>query len=77
MTIYLSPSQAAHLFGVSERSIRRAIANNELNYIISKDRYKINFEELLKWSDRLPSRIKKRDQEGIGQYVDNWIISKK
>jgi len=72
--IRLSPSQAAQLFGVNERSIRRAIAAGELRYIIVQGRYKINFEDIVKWSQRLPSRAKKRDEVGIGQYVEQWRI---
>ena len=72
--IRLSPSQAGELFGVNERTIRRAIANGELRYIIVHDRYKINFEDLLKWSQQMSSRAKKRDEFGIGQYVEKWKI---
>ena len=72
--IRVSPSQAAQLFGVNERTIRRAIANNELRYIVVQGRYKINFEDIVKWSQRMPSREQKRDEEGIGQYVAKWKI---
>lgn len=71
--IFVSPSYAALLLGVSERSIRRAIANHELKYIVEQERYKINFEDLLNWSMQKPARAKKRDEEGIGQYVDKWL----
>ncbi|MFH1457368.1 MAG: helix-turn-helix domain-containing protein [Patescibacteria group bacterium] len=73
--IRVSPSQAAQLFGVNERTVRRAINDGELRYIIVQGRYKINFEDLVKWSQRLPSREKKRDTEGIGQFVSKWKIS--
>ncbi len=72
--IRLSPSQAAQLFGVNERSIRRAINQGELRYIVVQGRYKINFEDLVKWSQKMPSRMQKRDEEGIGQYVEKWHI---
>ena len=72
--IRLSPSQAAQLFGVNERSVRRAIAAGELRYIVVQGRYKINFEDVVKWSQRMPSRAKKRDEIGIGQYVEKWRI---
>jgi len=72
--IRLSPSQAASMFGVNERSIRRAIAKGELRYIIVQGRYKINFEDLVRWSQKMPSRAKKRDENGIGQYVERWKI---
>ena len=72
--IRLSPSQAAQLFGVNERSIRRALNKGELRYIIVQGRYKINFEDLVSWSQHMPSREKKRDERGIGQYVEKWKI---
>ena len=72
--IRLTPSQAAQMFGVNERSIRRAIAQGDLRYIIVQGRYKINFEDLVKWSQKMPSRIQKRDEQGIGQYVEKWRI---
>ena len=72
--IRVTPSQAAQLFGVNERSIRRAINKGELRYIVVQGRYKINFEDLIKWSQHMPSREKKRDEDGIGQYVEKWKI---
>lgn len=72
--IRLSPSQAAQLFGVNERSIRRAINQGELRYIVVQGRYKINFEDIVKWSQGMPSRERKRDEQGIGQYVEKWKI---
>lgn len=72
--IFISPSQASRLFGVSERSIRRAIADGYLNYTIEKERYKLDFLDLLKWSEQKPGRSQKRDEIGIGQYVEKWHI---
>ena len=72
--IRLSPSQAAQLFGVNERSIRRAINDGSLRYIVVQGRYKINFEDIVKWSQKMPSRQRKRDKQGIGQYVSKWRI---
>lgn len=72
--IRLTPSQAAIMFGVNERSIRRAIADGELRYIVVQGRYKINFEDLVRWSQKLPGRAIKRDTVGIGQYVEHWRI---
>jgi len=73
--INLSPSQAAYLMGVSERSIRRAIKNEEIPVAIHKARYKINFNDLLAWSNKLPNRQTKRDELGIGQFVHRWKIN--
>lgn len=72
--VRISPSQAAQLFGVNERTVRRAINSGELRYIIVQGRYKINFEDMVKWSQRLPSREEKRDSQGIGQFVGKWKI---
>ena len=43
-------SQAANLFGVNEKTIRRAIRDAEVIYIVVRGVYKINFESLLRWS---------------------------
>ena len=72
--IYLPPSIAAKLFGVNERSIRRALKNQELAFVIKNSRYRINLASLVAWSDQLPNRRRKRDEDGIGQYVKEWII---
>ncbi|MDA1024765.1 MAG: helix-turn-helix domain-containing protein [bacterium] len=72
--IRLSVSEAAKLFGVSTRTIRRAIQKEELTYIVVHGRYKINFESLLKWSQSSTTVRNKRDKAGIGQFVDKWRI---
>ena len=70
--IHLSPSAAAMLFGISERSIRRAIKSKELPFVVVQSRYKIDFKDILEWSNKLPNRIKKREEDGLGQYVEGW-----
>jgi excisionase family DNA binding protein len=75
--IRLSVSEAARIFGVSQRTIRRAIKSEEVTYIVVQGRYKINFESLLRWSQRTTTVRNKRDKKGIGQYVDNWKITNK
>lgn len=72
--IRLSVSEAAKLFGVSTRTIRRAIKKDEVSYIVVHGRYKINFESLLKWSQSSTTVRNKRDKAGIGQFVDKWRI---
>lgn len=72
--IRVSPSMAAALFGVSERSIRRAVKNGELKFTVKNSRYQIHFKDLVAWSNALPNRQKKCDEEGIGQYVDKWEV---
>ena len=75
--IRLTPTQAAQLFGVNERTIRRAIKAQELRYVVVRGRYKINFESMVDWSQRNSNRQVKLDQAGIGQYVDKWKIKNK
>ncbi|PIZ53545.1 hypothetical protein COY25_03370 [Candidatus Uhrbacteria bacterium CG_4_10_14_0_2_um_filter_41_7] len=75
--IRLSVSEAAKIFGVSSRTIRRAISANEVNYIVVQGRYKIGFESLLKWSQSSTTVKNKRDRDGIGQFVEQWRIKNK
>lgn len=72
--VRLSVSEAAKLFGVSTRTVRRAITNGEVSYIVVQGRYKINFESLLKWSQSSTTVRNKRDKAGIGQFVEKWRI---
>lgn len=75
--IRLSVSEAARMFGVSQRTIRRAITNQEITYVVVQGRYKINFESILKWSQRTTTVRNKRDKKGLGQYVAQWKIKNK
>ena len=72
--IRVSVSEAARLFGVSTQTIRRAILDNELSYIVVAGRYKINFESLVKWSQKTTVENKTKSR-GIGQYVAKWKIA--
>ncbi len=72
--VRLSVSEAAKLFGVSTRTVRRAITSGEVNYIVVHGRYKIQFESLLKWSQTSTTVRNKRDKAGIGQFVEKWRI---
>ncbi len=73
-TIRLSVSEAARMFGVSQMTIRRAIKDQEITYVVVQGRYKINFESLLRWSQRTTTVRHKRDKNGIGQFVEQWKI---
>lgn len=75
--IRLSVSEAAKMFGVSQRTVRRAIQTGEVTYVVVQGRYKINFESLLRWSQRTTTVRNKRDSQGVGQYVDRWKINNK
>src|SRR3990167_10839072 len=72
--IRVSISEAARLFGVSQQTIRRAVAGQEVTYIVVAGRYKINFESLVKWSQAKTTVRNKSNENGIGQYVDKWKI---
>ncbi|MBI2437048.1 MAG: helix-turn-helix domain-containing protein [Candidatus Magasanikbacteria bacterium] len=72
--VRVSISEAARLFGVNPQTIRRAIKNQEITYAVVADRYKINFESLVKWSQKKTTVKNKSDKFGIGQYVDKWKI---
>jgi excisionase family DNA binding protein len=73
-TIRLSISEAAKMFGVSPMTIRRAIKDQEITYVVVQGRYKLNFESLLRWSQRTTTVRHKRDEQGIGQFVEQWKI---
>ena len=75
--IRLSVSEAARLFGISQRTVRRAIAEGKITYVVVQGRYKINFESLLKWSQETTTIRNKRDQKGVGQYVHQWRMKNK
>lgn len=72
--IRVSVSEAAKLFGVSTRTVRRAIEKQEIRYVVVQGRYKLNFEDLVSWSQRRKSIRNKLSKEGIGQYVEKWRI---
>jgi excisionase family DNA binding protein len=75
--IRLSVSEASRMFGVSQRTIRRAISENQITYVVVQGRYKLNFESVLKWSQETTTIRNKRDRQGIGQYVNQWRIKNK
>ena len=62
------------MLGVNAATIRRAIKDQEIRYIVVQGRYKINFESLITWSQGKSSVKKKMDSKGIGQYVEHWKI---
>ncbi len=72
--IRVSVSEAAGLFGVSTKTIRRAITLGEVTYVVVRGRYKLNFESLVRWSQERATVRNKLAREGIGQFVDKWKI---
>ncbi|MBU1203320.1 hypothetical protein KKH39_04750 [Patescibacteria group bacterium] len=75
--IRISVSVAARLFGVSSKTIRQTIKNEELRYIVVNGRYKLNFISLVEWSQKSTRRKNQLAKEGIGQYIDKWKMSNK
>lgn len=75
--VRITVSEAARLFGISQRTVRRALANQEITYVVVQGRYKINFESVLRWSQSATTVRNKRDKQGIGQYVEKWKIKNK
>ncbi len=73
----LSVSQAANLFGVTDRTIRSALKSGKIQYVVVRNRYKINFDSLLEWSQKSTRRRNQRDQQGVGKYVATWRIKNK
>lgn len=74
MIIRVSISEAARLFGISSRTIRRALSDGEITYVVVRGRYKLNFESLVRWSQVRPTVRNKLASQGIGQFVDQWKI---
>jgi excisionase family DNA binding protein len=72
--IRLSISEAARLFGVNSQTVRRALANQEFTYVVVGGRYKLNFESLVKWSQKHATVRNKTEKRGIGQYIEKWKI---
>jgi len=72
--IRVSISEAARLFGVNSQTIRRAVASQEITYVIVAGRYKVNFESLVKWSQHHTTVKNKLAKKGIGQFVEKWKI---
>lgn len=72
--IRVSISEAARLFGVNAQTIRRAITAQEVTYVVVSGRYKLNFESLVKWSQRHTTIRNKTAKRGIGQFIDRWKI---
>lgn len=73
--IRLSISETARLFGINPQTVRRAIAAKEITYVVVRGRYKLNFESVLKWSQRHTSVKNKLAKSGMGQFVNSWKIN--
>lgn len=72
--IRVSVSEAAKFCGVSPRTIRRAIAEKAVDYIIVQNRYKIDLASLLNWASATTTVRHKLEKDGFGQFVEQWKI---
>mgnify|MGYP001568693218 CR=1 FL=1 len=72
--IRLSVSEAAKFFGIEQKTVRRALKEGSLRYVVVRGRYRIAFESLLEWSQKRPKVRNKLSSQGVGQYVDKWKI---
>ena len=73
--IRVSISEAARLFFNNPQTTHRAIPEQQTTYEVDAERYKINLESLVKWSQRKTTVKNKTEKHGIGQSVDKWKIS--
>jgi excisionase family DNA binding protein len=72
--IRVSISEAARLFGVSTTTIRNAVKLGSIKYVITRGRYRLDFESLTTWSQQSTRRQNQLAHKGIGQFVDRWRI---
>ena len=72
--VRISISEAAKLFGINPQTVRRAIKGQEVSYVVVRGRYRVNFESLLKWSQKKTTVRNKLQTNGIGQFVEQWKI---
>ena len=70
--LWLSVSQAAKLFGVEQKTIRRAIKAKEITYIVEDERYSIEMGSLITWAYQSARLINKLNQYGVGKFVKEW-----
>lgn len=75
--VRISISETSRLFAVSTKTIRQALKNDEIRYIVSRGRYQLNFESVLKWSQDSTRRRNLLALTGLGQYVEKWKIHNK
>jgi len=70
--LWLSVSQAAKLFGVEQKTIRRAIKNKEIAYLVESERYSIEMGSLILWAHNSARLKNKLDLDGVGKFVEKW-----
>jgi len=70
--LWISVSQAAKLFGVEQKTIRRAIKAKQIDYVVEENRYNIDMGSLIKWAHQSVRLKNKLNQEGMGKFVKEW-----
>ena len=73
-SVRLSINEASRLFGISEKTVRRAIKDGDIRYSVIRGRYKLQFDSVLNWSQQSGTLSRRRDESGIGQWVGQWKI---
>ncbi len=70
--LWVSVSQAAKLFGVDQKTIRRAIKAKNIMYTVNENRYNIEMGSLVKWVHKSKKLKNKLNQYGMGKFVKEW-----
>ncbi|PIZ99486.1 MAG: hypothetical protein COX77_01410 [Candidatus Komeilibacteria bacterium CG_4_10_14_0_2_um_filter_37_10] len=70
----ISISEASKLFGLSTKTIRLAIKNKELPYLLVRDRYRLEFTDVLLWTRKSVRKNNIFQRQGLGQYATDWQI---
>ena len=70
--LLLSIKECETISGISKVSIRKAIKEKEINYLLQNGKYQISFKELLKWCYSSTRRKNVLNNSGIGKYVEEW-----
>jgi len=70
--LWISVTQAAKLFGVEQKTIRRAIKAKEIIYVVEDERYSLEMGSLIIWAHQSARLKNKLGQYGVGKFVKEW-----
>lgn len=70
--LWVSISQAAAMFGVEQKTIRRAIKAQEIAYVVENNRYSVEVGSLIAWAYKSKKLANKLRLYGIGKFVEKW-----
>ncbi|MBD3248118.1 hypothetical protein GF382_02405 [Candidatus Falkowbacteria bacterium] len=72
--IWLNVSETAKLCGVQDKTIRRALKTSAMiKYKITANRYLLDLRSVVLYFYSNKKRKNKLEQNGIGQYIKDWI----